>query len=148
LEDRVDLGQYDLGQAKPFEKMPKPQDRQFVTQAGSTEIQASKPTIDRHVVQSLLHRRIRIIIPKRQEMNTQHCSSEKRRSTRLRQRGTTLNNQNERGPRHNGINLFQKDPLEGLLGCDIEAAIGKGSLFHASILSPHRLERPGLADFT
>jgi hypothetical protein len=52
-----------------------------------------------------------------------------------------------RGPRHHGVHLFQKDPLAGLLGCDFEAAIGKGNLFHASILSSHGLERPSFADF-
>jgi hypothetical protein len=46
-----------------------------------------------------------------------------------------------------GVNLFQKDSLAGLLGCDFEAAIGKGSMFHASILSSHGPERPGFADF-
>jgi len=148
LEDCVDFGQYDLGQAKLLEKMPKPQYCRFVWKAGGTGIQASKPTIDRHVVQSLFHRWIGIIIPKLQEMNPQHRFNGKRRSARLRHWGITLNNPNERGPRHNGIHLFEKDPLAGLLGCDFEAAIGEGSLFHASILSSHGLERPGFAEFS
>ena len=147
LEDCVYFGQYDLGQAKLLEKMPKPQYRRFVWQAGGAGIQASKPTIDRHVVQSLFHRRIGIIVPKLQEMNTQHRFNGKRRSTRLRHRGITLNNPNERGPRNHGVHLLEKDPLAGPLGCDFEAAIGKGSLFHASILSSHGLERPSFADF-
>jgi len=71
----------------------------------------------------------------------------KRRSTRLRHRGITLNNPNERGPRNHGVHLFEKDPLAGLLSCDLEAAIGNGNLFHASILSSHGLERPSFADF-
>jgi hypothetical protein len=70
-------------------------------------------------------------MPKLQEMNTQHRLSGKKRSTRLRHRGETLNNPKERGPRNNGIHLFQQNPLAGLLGYDIEAAIGKRGLFHA-----------------
>jgi hypothetical protein len=82
-----------------------------------------------------------------QEMNPQHRFDGKRRSTRLRHWGITLNNPNERGPRHHGVHLFQKDSLAGLLGRDFEAAIGEGWLFHASILSSHGLERPDFAGF-
>jgi hypothetical protein len=62
-------------------------------------------------------------------------------------RGITLNNPNERDPRHKGIHFFQKDLLAGLLGYDCEAAIGKNSLFNASIFSSHRLKRPDFSDF-
>jgi hypothetical protein len=72
--------------------------------------------------------------------------SGKQRSTRIRHWGITLNNLNERGSGHNGIHLFQKDPLAGLIDCDLEAAIGKVNLFQVSILSPQRLERLGFAD--
>jgi hypothetical protein len=94
LEDCVDLGQYGLGQAILVEKMPKPQYRRFVWQAEGTGIQARELTIDRHVVKSLLHRRIGIIISKLQEMNTRYRFSGKWRSSRLRHRVITLNHPN------------------------------------------------------
>jgi hypothetical protein len=46
------------------------------------------------------------------------------------------------------MHLFRKDPLAGLLGYNLEAAIGKNSLFHASISSSHSLERQGYATFS
>lgn len=79
-------------------------------------------------------------------MNTQYRFNGKRRSARLRYWGITLKNFNERGPRHHGVHLFQKDRLAGLRGCDFEAAISKLTLFHFPILSSQDLERPGFAD--
>jgi hypothetical protein len=48
---------------------------------------------------------------------------------------TTLN-LNERGPRHHGVNLFQKDPLARYLGCNLEAAISTNSLFMTRFYHP------------
>jgi hypothetical protein len=84
LEYCIYFGQYDLGQAKLLEEVSKSQYRRFVWQAGGTGIQASKPTIDPHVVQSLSHRRIGIIFSKLQEMDTQHRFNGKSRPLKIR----------------------------------------------------------------
>jgi len=52
--------------------MRKPENRRFTWQMGGTEIKHNESTLDRHALQGVFHRRIRIIIPQLQELSTQH----------------------------------------------------------------------------
>jgi hypothetical protein len=45
------------------------------------------------------------------------------------------------------VHLFQKNSLARFLGGERKSTIGESSLFHASILSSHGLERQGFAEF-
>jgi hypothetical protein len=80
-------------------------------------------------------------------VNPQQNFEWKRRTTRLRHWGQTLNHSNKPRPRDDAINLFQKNSLARFLGGKLETIVGKGSLFQPLIFSSHSLERPGFAGF-
>jgi len=58
-----------------------------------------------------------------------------------------VSNSSFNSPTHCRNHPFQKDPLAGLLGCDLEATVSKSGLLYTPTLSSHGLERSGFADF-
>ena len=71
-ERYVDFGQDDLNQTKLLEKLAKPHNGGFFRQARGSCIQTNEPALNRHVVQCLFHRRNRVVVQQRKEVNPQH----------------------------------------------------------------------------
>ena len=131
----VDGGQQLSAQVVRFEQVAKAQDRAFIGQAGDARIELRKLAVQRDVMQSLFHGRIRQTKPLLHEANTQQGEHRKRRPTGLARRRMRLNQRDQCGPRHQRVHLSEKFTLARALGDKLESAAGKAFLFHQRLTS-------------
>ena len=140
LEHQAMLGQASVDGAQHLwrefvllQQVPEPQDGGLVGHAGGA-FEADEATVQRPLMQLLLHGRIAQVPPQLKAVDAQHgldgkwWSPAQRlvRAARMR-----LNQGDKRRPRHDLIHLVEEDLLAGLLGQRVQA---KRHLIH----TPHR----------
>jgi len=129
----VDRGQQLSAQVVLFEQVTKAQDRAFIGQAGDAPIELRKLAVQRDVMQSLFHGRIRQTKPLLQEVNAQHGLDGKGWTAAFGARARRckrLDQTHQFPPRNNKAHLIEKHTLARALGDKLESAAGKADLFH------------------
>ena len=134
-------GSHDLqAQVVGFKKMAKPQDGRFIGQACGTGIKSCKFTLDRRVVQRLLHRRGKQPKPLLKEMNTQHRFLGQRWAFTYGASTTgriVLDQTDKFRPRFNQVPFVKEHALAWALRDKLKSGGGKANLFHIRLTSQH-----------
>lgn len=148
-QGRVDGGQQLDTQVVLFEQVTKSQNRGLVGQAHAARVKPCKLTVQRNVVQGLLHSGVTQAKPLLQEVNAQHRLNRKRRAPTFGACATgckRLNQTYQPRPRHHQIHLIKKYPFARALGDQFKSGGGKADLFHKRSVAQSELGALGFAD--
>jgi hypothetical protein len=130
----VNGGEHFKSQVVGLKQVTESENGALIRQALGARVELGELTKQGHIVQGLLHGRIRQANPLLHEMDSKHCGNGKRRTARFACRRKGLDQASQPLPRHNKIHLVEKLTLTCSLGDKFKSGTGEDGLFHEDIM--------------